>query len=247
MTRESQKKEERLHLEKAMYLLDIPYQIISEQEPPDFVVQVGNDTIGIEITKSYRSLSDGGNSAKQEYLLKEITEKSIQIFEKNGGPNMCFAIGYDGNKYIKNNREFTKQLVDYLIKYCQSEGNQQKTLPHSIPLQFSNHQELIPINSIHIGQSQTNKPCGIAVSSFDTTVIDQLTIETNILKKSSDIKEYKCCPTWKWLIIVLPSMIMASDLQLPKHFSVSIQHHFDKIYLVDIYRNSIIGVSNENT
>ncbi len=246
MTRESQKEEERSHLAKTMCLLNIPYQIISEQEPPDFVVQVGSNTIGIEITKSYRGLSDGSNSAKQEYLLKEITEKAIQIFEGNGGPNMCFAIGYDGNRYITNNRELTKKLADYLMKYCQTEENQQKNLPHSIPLQFSDHQELAPIKNIHIGLSKTDKPCGFVVSSFNTAVIDQSTIETQVLKKSSDIKKYTCSPTSRWLIIVLPPMVMAADLQLPEHFSLSIQHRFDKVYLVDVYRNNIIGVTNQN-
>ena len=246
MTRESQKEEERSHLAKAMCLLDMPYQIISEQEPPDFVVQVGSNTIGIEITKSYRNFSDGGNSAKQEHLLKEITENAIQIFEKNGGPNMCFAISYDGNRCIKNNKEFTKQLANYLMNYCQTEENQHKALPHSIPLQFSDCQELVPINNIHLGLSQINKPYGFAVSSFNTAVIDQSTIETQVLQKSSDIKNYTCTPTFRWLIIALPQMAMAGDLQLPKQFSISVQHRFDKVYLVDIYRNSIIGVTNEN-
>ncbi|VAW48164.1 hypothetical protein MNBD_GAMMA03-43, partial [hydrothermal vent metagenome] len=242
MTRESQKKEEREQLALAMDLLGLEYQISNEHEPPDIVAKVNNITIGIEVTKKYQEV-EGGISAKQEKLLNNITDKAIQLFQQKGGPSLCFAIGYDGNRCIKNTKIFIEQLADYLLKYCRKEEFKQgKQLPHLIPLKFDEYDELLIINNIAVDISKMNCPSGFSVSSFNTQVLNAAAIRQIILEKSTDIKRYKCNLDEKWLLIILPAMSMVADFSLPSKMSVDDAHDFDKIYLLDVYRNKILLV-----
>lgn len=51
MTRKSQKANERGILDQYFKALGLPYTVIEEAEPPDFIVQVGRQRVGVEITE----------------------------------------------------------------------------------------------------------------------------------------------------------------------------------------------------
>lgn len=243
MTRETQKDEELIHLNQVLNLLNFDCNNIENgDEPPDFFLEIANKTVGIEITKLYRSFSYYGNAAKLQKIIPKIIDKTISIFTSKSGPPLVFAFGFNGNQLIHENKKFSEKLASFLLAYCNDDKNKEKELPHIIPINFDCYPELSAINNIVVDRSLTNKPEGFIVSSFNTIEANICDIDAVIMKKSSDTKRYSRLTSEKWLIIILPTMLIVGDLSSPSKMLTTIEHEFTKVYIFDSYQKTIIEV-----
>ncbi|POZ50742.1 hypothetical protein [Methylovulum psychrotolerans] len=110
MTRKLQKDEEKTHLIQALKLLEFNCEIKSEGETPDFVLTLNEKSIGVEITRIFRSLNDDKKSSESDNAIKYMSSKlenTIQyvseevlngLKKKREPPPLCFGLNFDGNQ-----------------------------------------------------------------------------------------------------------------------------------------------------
>jgi len=111
VTTNNQKERELVQLKKAFRLLEITnYEVIdSENESPDFLVNIDGNLIGIEVTEIYREFVDG-NAAKTESDLGIIVEEAIKIYNEKKGVSFSFSFGFNGNIAVKIEERFQVNL-----------------------------------------------------------------------------------------------------------------------------------------
>lgn len=243
MTTETQKDQERIHLNQVLNILKVDCDNVTDgDEPPDFFLEMENKIVGVEITELYRTLDCYGNAAKLQKTLSKVIDKAILLFTNKGGPPLVFGISFNGTLSINENKKFSEKLADFLLTYCNNEKNKEKALPHNIQLNFDCYPELTVIKNIVVDRSSTNKPGSFLLSIFNTTEANICDIDAVIMNKSSDTKRYSRTASEKWLIIILPAMQTAGDLSIPSNMLTMMEHEFSKVYIFDSYRKNIIEV-----
>ncbi|VAW74316.1 hypothetical protein MNBD_GAMMA15-2612 [hydrothermal vent metagenome] len=240
MTTSKQKRVELEQLEKALTLLNIDDYVVldKENESPDFIIKVGSETVGVEVTEVYRKYTNG-NSAKTESDLPVIIEEAIKLYNQSGGAPYAFGFGFNGEAAVAQRNNVIKELGEFLYQYSVNNLVDDDIGIQEIKIDTNKFPLLAIVNSIHA--KITNKPVAVAftVSSFGSEEIDKDTIRSVILSKAKKVTGYKQRCKAIWLLIVLPSMALSGDFFLSDE-KINIQiNGFDAVYVIDNYRDQI--------
>jgi hypothetical protein len=112
-----QKRRERFLLERFIEASGIEAQIVEQREAPDFVVQVEDRLVGIEVTGLFVSPgSHGGTLQAQEAISSRIVVKAQQLYQVIGAPPahviVCFVPDCDLRDLNRDNA--SRQLCDWV-------------------------------------------------------------------------------------------------------------------------------------
>ncbi len=242
MTTNEQKKTELAHLKKAFNLLNIQnYSIVDQEgESPDFLIEICNQTKGVEVTDLYRKFSEG-NAAKTQSDLPKIVKETIHIYNQKNGMPLTFSFYFNGKKAVNNRRETARKLGDYLYEYTQYH------FPNGVEsmeeISFDEPSSFPIITLITISPTNEAIASGITFSGFNSIPVTETIIKETIDKKEKLLPKYKQRCSEIWLLIVLPSMMLAGDFELQDEI-IEISHSFETVYLLDNYRNEIKIIKN---
>lgn len=244
MTMRRQKDIELDQLEKALQLLDIrKYEIIDKNnESPDFIVNINGQFVGVEVTEVYRDIGSC-NSAKTEADLPIIVEESIKIYNKKGGVPFVFCISFDGKSVVENRKSICRDLGEYLYSYSKTYLQIDSPVIQNVVIDREKFPSLDMISAIYAKETNNLSAVGFTVSSFDSIPIENIILESTILRKLQLLPKYRHKCEVIWLLITLPSMKLSADIRLPDTELTSQHNGFDAIYVLDEYRSQVRAIT----
>lgn len=241
MTKNKQKIRELEQLKKAFNLLGIrSYEILENNESPDFIVKINDQNIGVEVTEIYREL-DRGKSSKTESDLPKIVEESINIYNNKKGKPFSFGFGFNGNVAVNNRRDISRNIGEFLLEQSNKISNKYHCFYKFIP-DKNKYPSLHIIKFICAQGTQgidNKNSVGFVTSVFDSIQVEHSSLESAIHKKNSLVPRYRQRCDVIWLLITLPTMNLSGDLTLPDKEFTSQYTSFNAIYLLDDYRDEI--------
>ncbi len=245
MTTSNQKKNELEQLKKLLVLLHINNYVVEEMESPDFIVNIGGENIGVEVTELYRDFANG-NSAKTESDLPRIVEGAVKLYNKKGGIPYSFVISFNGEAAVARRNDVYKELGECLYQYSVNYLGDDNFANKEIAPDVNQFPSLTIVNSIH-AQKINKTSVGIVVSSFSTVDVKRDLITSTIASKAEKLNEYrKQCKTI-WLLVVLQRMALSGDFRLTDEYMNIESSGFDAVYVLDHYRDQIQCIRLPNT
>lgn len=246
MTRSIQKTKELEQLKKAFKLLGIRnYDILGDNESPDFIVSIDGQTIGIEVTELYNDLTDS-NSAKTESNLPKIIKKALKIYNDKHGAPFSFGFGFNGNIGVINTKYISTELGECLLEEAKRITNQLFGLYKFIPNK-TKYPSLHIIEFIYVQKVDTENADGFVTSTFSSVQVELSALISKIEEKADLLSKYWQRCDIIWLLITLPSMMLSSDLILPETEFTCQYKGFDNIYVLDEYRDKIQSINKQNS
>jgi hypothetical protein len=242
MTTNSQKESEKIHLEKALNLAGIlNYTLVDKDgESPDFLIEIDDEVIGIEVTQIYRRLN-AGNAIKAERDNKDVRKQAIKIYNEKGGIPVIFYFVCDGRASIVDKKDAAKKLGVFIYEYMMNNFPNGIINRQEIDLKKASDDLLSFINFIHVVPTNDKQATDSLFSTFDTKELTDLEIEETVRKKEKRLPSYlKRCKKI-WLLIVLPSMRTTGDLRIGSN-NIKFNHAFDCVYVFDEYNNDLITI-----
>lgn len=245
MTTNHQKSRELAQLQKALSLIGIAsYCIIEEdRESPDFILEIDNKTIGIEVTELYRNLGVG-NSAKTESDLPIIVEEALKVYDKMGGIPLAFWACFDGKTAVARRKAMYQELGEALYNYTSNDLTNGISTMQRMKPNINKYPLLSSVNEVFVLPTDSTSSVGSVVSGFNSILIDDNYLETTLNKKEALLSKYREACQNIWLLIVLPAMNLASDFRMPEKKLVTTNILFDAVYLLDDYRNQILRIKS---
>ena len=242
MTRIHQKETELYYLRKALNLLNCNDYCIydSNGESPDFIIEIGNKKIGVEVTSIYRYLGCG-NSAKTQSDLSFIVDKAVEIYNGKNGIPLVFGFAFDGRSAISNRSTLYQELGELIYEYTEKHWPDGINDIKKIDGKFTSF-----VNTIFAQPTDNADSVGFVVSSFDSEAVNNAALEKILRKKEVLLPKYRTRCEIIWLLIVLPTMRLAADYILLDNESIELDHNFDAVYVLDDYRNKVERVSKPN-
>ncbi|GHE86282.1 hypothetical protein [Thalassotalea profundi] len=238
MNNQTQKKnEEKRQLVNALRLLNISgLSTIKESESPDFIINIANKAIGIEVTELY--IKDDFDSAKTQAHISRISQDAIEIFDKKSNTKCIFHFGFNGHNDASNRKEITTSLSKHLLQNIHFRNKKCTNLINlKIP---KNSQFSTLINSIHARPIESNNSEFFITSKFETKNLTKTAISNCIAAKEKLLPKYKKSCQEIWLLIVLPLMQLSNDYQLHEGIpNIKITSDFDKLFVYDEYREKV--------
>lgn len=241
MTTIQQKDRELKQLDQAFTLLGITnYKILEkDKESPDFIVRMDSQDIGVEVTEHYRDLGDA-KSAKTQSDLPKIVKEAIEKYNQKEGEPMAFGFAFNGNIAVKNRKSIACELGQFLYEHYEHSKplpNQSSKVDSIIPDKIK-YPSLRIIHSICAKRIDDTNAVGFITSVFDSIQVEQSALESRIQEKAVLLSKYRQRCDIIWLLITLPSMMLAGDLLPDKKFTNQYKD-FDAIYVLDEYQARI--------
>lgn len=238
MSNDQQRKyKEKEQLLKALSLLNINKDCIDEErESPDFLLDINQKKIGVEITEIY--IKENLDAAKIQANISNIPKEVTQKYNDNSGIPCIFSFGFNGCVNINNRKEVIASLSDYMLNAIQFEDDYTGEV---VSLDIPNNKIFTKIiKSIHIQRIDNNKSTCITLSNFESANLTAEVISDCVNKKEKHLRVYRQSCDEIWLLMVLPTMHFSNEYLLQVRVEKeSITSGFDKLLLLDEYRNKI--------
>lgn len=113
------KDRERFLLERFIEDANLQATIVeNDREEPDFIIQINEEKVGVEITEIFISHEkEGATQQAQEAVSSQITEKAQRLYQTAGGPPAHVSILFGIGKNLRDiDRDTTAQILcDYIL------------------------------------------------------------------------------------------------------------------------------------
>jgi hypothetical protein len=86
---------------------------------------------------------------------------------------------------------------------------------------------------------------GFVVSGFYSADLDETRLSEAITFKAARLSEYRQRCEEAWLLVSLPQLYLAADYRLPTSKLVTSKCGFDRVFVLDVYRNRFSEVSEQ--
>lgn len=225
-----QKERERFLLERFIDASKLNAQIIEEREAPDFIVQVGEARVGIEVTELF--ISHGKNSSTpqaQEAISSQIVTTAQSLYQAAGGPPAHVTVCFGPVQDLRGlNREKTaKMLCDYVFGLSLSLWERVDCRPEQLGGPFPHE-----VSFIH----------ALGVPSFDmahwsvaragwVASLTHVPLQERIDEKAKRLRTYQSVVAENWLLIVADAMKPSSLIEAKSDFDArAVQSPFSRTF-----------------
>lgn len=223
MTRKSQKSEERYNLEHFLQnkFGSVEYRILKDDEKPDFIIDLHNKKIGVELTNLYKSngsltISESSQIGKR----LDVLNNAQKLYFRRNLKKYEFHFNFDLNFPITNNKKFTKKLVHSIEEVLKLNKSSNQFRLKGCP----------EIESVYCNFVEYEQPLWQLAQVYDVGKIDIDNLKNIIDQKKLKLESYKICDE-QWLLVVIDFWNPAQDQEMNLIGDEIISNPFDKIFI----------------
>lgn len=228
----AKKKQELFYLNRFKELFnEFPDIEPKASEEPDFTIPMKEYTLGIEITRLFRSGEpEQPIIQEQEKLHQYLTNKAFGLYEKTGCPPTAVSIHFKSRSKIQKNQidTLSKQIVDIVKENIPPENN------YNVVKRNKNNKDYYPEEIHTIGIHRFSS----LTKSFWSVPDSWWEFELSIEKLKSVIDSKSCCCTEYlkkcdkiWLLIIADGYRQSSSVD----FAENITNHIFKSNFLRIF------------
>lgn len=218
-----------------------------DNERPDILIRCGYQLIGVEVTKCYSRVSDEDTSARTENTLNRVVEEAVKTYNESGGTPLTFGVVFNGNTSLGERKSLTMTLSRFLSGWVGSSKIDPFTPVVTTAIDRDAFPELSAVNCIVAQSTGAEESVGFVASGFHSTTVNDSVLKEIIGAKATLLNEYKKRCSEVWLLISLPFLYLATDYSLPRSEVITGKKGFDRIFVLDVYRNKYHEIMGEIT
>lgn len=235
------KNAERVFLNRFKELFtEFPQGNIKESEEPDFLVDIENGILGIEITEMYRTPESGNPILQeQESLRKQLANLSKDLFDQKKLNPIFVSLHFNQVNPLKkkNLNSIAQKTIDLVIQNIPKNDN-------SVILKVANNPENFPneLQAIIIFEHKISSSTWDVANSgwgYDLTTDEIQEVIDKKNKKTSNYKLKNNCEKL-WLLIVTSGYNISTTMNYLENIK---QHHFnsnfDRLFVLNDMREVI--------
>ncbi|HWN08618.1 MAG TPA: hypothetical protein VNO50_04990 [Pyrinomonadaceae bacterium] len=242
----TKKEIERYHLELFRETCpDFPSGTIVDSEEPDFLVENGSATIGIELTEMYREAPESGRPMQaSEKLTDGLVEEARSIHDLRGGPVLTVRAEFDlGSKFGKARRsQVASNLADLVLANCPDIGDEVKLENNYDDLDvFPEEITRIRIQrSPYRSRSLWTAPHAAFIPSMDVGILQERIDEKN---KRAAVYRKRTSEIWLVVIYNLSLSLASSFERCSEAFQQTYRSDFDRTFMLDAFGRSSVELT----
>jgi hypothetical protein len=232
------KARERRFLNAFIRITKMPISILSEREAPDFLLDVGGRSVGLEVTELFVGAKGGQSEPKaSESIVDRIVADARRRYEKRGGRPLHVSFGFSPNADFRLlSRDNTAEaLATFLAALDLPVGELLKwkrpilganPLPHQ--LEFM-HVLALP----HASMSPWVSPRAGWISPLTSDVLQPF-----IDRKAAKIHEYRQSMTDVWLLLAIEGNAPSQFFE-PAEETPAVLSPVERTYLLSLFAGTV--------
>ncbi len=243
-TANRQKLRERFLLEGFIDAFKLNAHIVEEREAPDFLVQVGEAFVGVEVTELFVSHGSQGNTLQaREAISSQISAKAQRLYQAAGGPpahvTVCFGPGQ--NLRGLNRDAAALALCDYVLSLNLSLWQRVDWKPEELDSPLPH--EISFVHALGV-PSFDMAHWGVARGGWVAPLAPDL-LQERIDAKAKRLPKYQGAVPENWLLIVADAMKPSSLIEAKPDFDTSsVRSPFARTFLY-VRPNKVLELASQ--